>query len=204
VIEITETEISKRLKEAYGKTGEIVSPEFPESYKLFNGPSTSAAVLLPFLWKDNQWHLLFIRRTVDQHEHSNQVAFPGGRTDPKDSTPEETALREAFEEIGLRREDVHILGRLWDFLTVTNYRVSPVVGAIPWPYQLKLDTKEVTRVFTIPLGWLADPSNHEIRQRVLPPPFEPLPVIFFHPFDGEVLWGASARITLALVNILTD
>jgi hypothetical protein len=89
-----------------------------------------------------------------------------------------------------------------DYLTVTNYRVTPVVGVIPWPYPFRIASEEVSRVFTIPLTWLENPANHEERLRQLPAPHAPVPVIYFHPYDGEVLWGASARFTLFLINIL--
>jgi 8-oxo-dGTP pyrophosphatase MutT (NUDIX family) len=130
------------------------------------------------------------------------VAFPGGRADPEDPTPQHTALREAFEEIGLDPADVRVLGRTGSYLTVTNYQVTPIVGAIPWPYLLRPAPDEVSRVFTIPLTWLADPANHEERLRELPHPYGSATVIYFHPYDGEVLWGASARITLNLLQIL--
>ena len=92
-------------------------------------------------------------------EHSGQVAFPGGRADPEDTDPEQTALREAYEEIGLRPSDVHLLGRLQDYLTITNYQVTPVVGVIPWPYDLHPAEEEVSRVFAIPLDWLAQAEH---------------------------------------------
>jgi 8-oxo-dGTP pyrophosphatase MutT (NUDIX family) len=130
------------------------------------------------------------------------VAFPGGRADPGDPDPETTALREAQEEIGLDPADVRILGRMYDFLTITNYLVTPVIGVLPWPYPLRLAAVEVTRAFTIPLAWLADPANRQEMQRDLPPPLPPIPVIYFQPFDGEILWGASAAFTVSLLDIL--
>jgi 8-oxo-dGTP pyrophosphatase MutT (NUDIX family) len=202
VTNLSEAEISQRLADALQKTGEPASPEYPDLRELFNSPPVSAAVLLPLFKKEDHWHLLFIRRTVDQHEHSNQVAFPGGHTDPQDATPEQTALREAREEIGLQPDEVRVLGRLRDFLTVTHYRVTPVIGVIPWPYSFHLAVQEVSRIFTIPLVWLADPNNHEIHERALPTPLDKVPVVYFHPYDGEVLWGASARFTLALLEVL--
>ena len=161
-----------------------------------------AAVLIPFLIGTNGWHILFTRRHSDLPEHSGQVAFPGGRADPEDASAEQTALREAYEEIGLAPQDVRILGRLQDYLTITNYRVTPVVGTIPWPYALRPAEVEVSRVFTIPLAWLAQPENHEEHSRPLPAPHAPARVIYFQPYDGEVLWGASARITLNLMQAL--
>jgi 8-oxo-dGTP pyrophosphatase MutT (NUDIX family) len=162
-----------------------------------------AAVLIPLLQDKNRWHVLFIHRTANQHDpHSGQVAFPGGASESGDPSPEATALRETEEEIGLKSEDVMILGRLRDYLTITSYQVTPVVARIPWPYHLKLAHDEVSRVFSIPLNWLADPANHEVKDRKLPPPYDSIPVIYFKPYDNEILWGASARFTLGLLDQL--
>jgi hypothetical protein len=77
--------------------------------------------------------------------------------------------------------------------------VTPVIGIIPWPYAFTLEPEEVSRVFTIPLEWLADQTNHEIRSRPNIPDSD-FPhlwnVIYFKPYDGELLWGVSAEITV--------
>jgi 8-oxo-dGTP pyrophosphatase MutT (NUDIX family) len=146
--------------------------------------------------------VLFTLRTAGLAEHSGQVAFPGGRADPQDATPEETALREALEEIALRPQDVRVLGRLKQLRTITNYCITPIVGVFPWPYPLELAREEVSRVFTIPLEWLADRDNHEVRMRELPHPFSPVPVIYFRLYEDELLWGVSAQITLNLLKAL--
>lgn len=169
---------------------------------LLNGPARPAAVLIPFVHINGAWHILFTRRTDTLPEHGGQVAFPGGRADPDDEPPEVTALREASEEIGVEPTKTHILGRLGSFLTISNYRVTPVVACLEWPAQLRLAADEVSRVFTIPLAWLADPAHHEVRQRALPPPYAPVQVIYFQPYDGELLWGVSAQIVLNLLEIL--
>lgn len=167
-------------------------------------PLKAAAVLIPMLRRDDQWHLLYIRRTMNVHDpHSGQIAFPGGASDESDDSPEETALREAEEEIGLHPAGVHILGCLDDFKTVTSFCVTPVVGTIPWPYPIRLEAKEVSKAFTIPLAWLARPENHQVQFRQLPPPYDPVPVIYFHPYDGEILWGATAAFTIKLITILS-
>lgn len=198
---LSEREITQRLAQAYEVQ---VAPEYPELSKLLSGPPRPAAVLVPLLKKKGNWHLLLTRRNADLPEHSGQVAFPGGRADPEDGSPEQTALREAQEEIGLNPSDVRILGRMQTFLTITNYNVTPIVGVAPWPYPFRPASEEVSRVFTIPLAWLADPLNHEIQERSLPPPYDPVPVVYFKPYDGEVLWGASARLTLNLLDILSQ
>lgn len=196
-------EISKRLSMAEGSNNDPPYKEFPYLHEILPEEPKPAAVLIPLLRIDHDWQILFTRRNANLPEHSGQVAFPGGRTDPQDHTPEVTALRETWEETGIRPSDVQILGRLPKFLTITNYLVTPVVGQIPWPYPLQPAQEEVSRIFTIPLKWLADPENHEERQRSLPAPFAPISVIYFKEFDGEILWGASARFTLTLLSILS-
>ena len=160
-----------------------------------------AAVLVPLIWDLGQWHLLFTRRTELVHSHKGQVSFPGGAADPVDNTPEETALREAYEEIGLQPDGVRLLGRLGRRPTVTSFLITPVVGRINWPYTFQMSRDEVSRVFTIPLDWLADPANREERPRTFPNGYQET-VIYFQPYENEILWGATARITLDLLHAL--
>ena len=196
---LSEAEIARRL--AIQQAVPVDSPYPPGFLKDVLRP---AAVLIPLLIKDGEWHVLYIRRTVNEQDpHGGQVAFPGGASDPGDSDVYTTALRESQEEIGVLPSDVRILGQLVDFVTVTSYQVTPVVGVIPWPYSLVLQANEVSRAFTIPLAWLADPANYEIKARALPTPFDSIQVIYYKLYDGETLWGASARFTLELVNLLS-
>jgi 8-oxo-dGTP pyrophosphatase MutT (NUDIX family) len=172
---------------------------------LLEGPPRPAAVLVPLLRENGDWRLLFIRRTqVAGDMHSGQVAFPGGGSETGDASLEATALREANEEIGLHARDVHILGRMGTFLTISNFLVTPVVAVITWPAALSLSPAEVGRVFTIPLSWLYNPVNYQIRERKLPPPYPPLGVIHYNPYDGEILWGATARITHNFLEALAQ
>ena len=172
--------------------------DFPTG--LLKGVPKPAAVLIPLFLEHEAWHVLFIRRTSSLAEHSGQVAFPGGRSDPEDRDLVVTALREAEEEIGLRPADVSILGPINEFLTITNYQVKPYVGVIPWPYRFTRAVSEVARIFSIPLAWLMDPQNYEERQRILPEPYSPVKVIYFRPYHHEILWGVSARFVLDLID----
>ncbi len=200
IASLTEDEIIKRL--SYG-AGE--NPDSPYPPGLLSTTLRPAAVLIPFLLVEHAWHILYIHRTAnDSDPHSSQVAFPGGGAHPEDTDVQMTALREAHEEVGIQPTDVRILGHLKEYITITSYRVTPVVGVIDWPYPLKLDYKEVSRAFTIPLEWLANPKNYEERKRSLPSPFPPIPVIYYQPYLGEVLWGASARITRGLIQLLCE
>jgi 8-oxo-dGTP pyrophosphatase MutT (NUDIX family) len=159
-----------------------------------------AAVLLPFFKHEGRWRLLFTERTHDVADHKGQVAFPGGRADATDTSRVDTALREAEEEIGLRRADVTVLGTLDELLTVTQYRVTPVVGQFPWPYEFNVNPHEIAALFHAPLDWLADPGNLEIQWRE--PPFggPSIPVFYFR-YEGHTIWGVTARILVTFLEV---
>jgi 8-oxo-dGTP pyrophosphatase MutT (NUDIX family) len=158
----------------------------------------SAAVLLPLTYFQNEWHILFTRRTDRVESHKGQVSFPGGASDEGETTPEQTALRETQEEIGVHPTAIQIVGRLSRMITISKYRVSPIVGVIPFPYAFKVANVEVARVFTIPLLWLANKNNYWEFSIGNPD----RTVIAYHPFDGELLWGATARMTVNFLKTL--
>lgn len=174
---------------------------FPE--EVLETQMRPAAVLVAFTCIEDRWHILFIHRSeIEGDRHGGQVAFPGGAAEPGDEDVYTTALREAEEEVGLRPQDVRVLGRMSEFITITSYSVTPVVAVFDWPYTFRLQKGEVERAFTIPFDWLADENNYYLEMRTLPPPYDPVEVIYYEPYDGEVLWGASARMTLTLLEML--
>ncbi len=166
-----------------------------------NGSLRRAAVLVPLLWLDDEWHLLYTRRTDAVLNHKGQVAFPGGAVEPEDPSLEAAALREANEEVGLQPDDVELLGRMPDYSTVSSYLITPVVGRIRWPFEQRLQPAEVVRAFTIPLQWLADRRNWEERPYRRPNGIDEQ-VVFYETYEGELLWGITARITVRFMEIL--
>ncbi len=195
--ELTEEYIKRRLDAAITAAGPS-SDGYAEIELTDETRLKCAAVLVPLLWHDEQWHLLFTRRTERVESHKGQVSFPGGGCDEGETTPEETALREAQEEIGLDPRQVRVLGRLVNMITVTSFHVTPVVGVIEWPAVFVVGQHEVERIFTIPLHWLADPANRwEFTM-----PGRSRSLIAFHPYDGELLWGATARMTVDFMKTL--
>ena len=197
---ITENFIIDRLHTSYQPS--VVASSDGEAGMYEDVKLRCAAVLILLVWWKEEWQLVFTRRTERVEHHKGQVSFPGGGCELDEVTPEATALREAKEEIGLAPEDVRLLGRMNDTFTITRYRVTPVVGVIPWPYQFHPEPAEVGRVFTIPLLWLADRLNWD-EQPISPPGgSRPFPVIKYHPYDGEILWGASARMMLNFLSVL--
>jgi 8-oxo-dGTP pyrophosphatase MutT (NUDIX family) len=160
---------------------------------------TEAAVLIPLFRYRNEWNLLFTHRTDMVKDHKGQVSFPGGAREPGDRDVTATALRETNEEIGISPADIRVLGRLAKLETVTNYTITPVVGIIPWPVTMKIEYAEVSHTFSIPLNWLADPTNHEERwdPRLSPPVNRK--VVYFQRYQNELLWGVTGTI---VVNFL--
>jgi 8-oxo-dGTP pyrophosphatase MutT (NUDIX family) len=201
-LDLTEAQISRQLKIHY-RPGVIASMDgFAELYE--HVKLKCAAVLVPLAYWNNEWQLVFTRRTETVEHHKGQVSFPGGGCEMDETTPEATALREASEEIGLAPADVRLLGRMNDIITITEYRVTPVVGVLPWPYKFHPEPAEVGRIFTIPFRWLADSSNWDEQPITPPEGIRSFPVIRYHPYDGEILWGASARITLNLLRTVIE
>jgi 8-oxo-dGTP pyrophosphatase MutT (NUDIX family) len=198
--DLTEDYISRRLKETY-QPGVIASTDgYAEMYA--GAQLKCAAVLIPLVWWKDEWHIVFTRRTEAVEHHKGQVSFPGGGCNADETTPEQTAMREAEEEIGLKSADVRLLGRLNEVLTITRYRVTAVAGVMPWPYELRLEPAEVERVFTIPLLWLAQRENWEERLVTPAGMLRTFPVISYRSYDGEIVWGASAKITHNLLSVL--
>jgi 8-oxo-dGTP pyrophosphatase MutT (NUDIX family) len=159
-----------------------------------------AAVLVPLYRERGQYHIVFIKRTDDVETHKGQISFPGGRMEKRDKTLLDTALREAFEEIGLHPQEAKILGELDDEVTTTsNYIVTPFVALIPWPYHLVMSRHEVAEIIRAPVAALLDKANIKPATETL----EGGIVLdsYDYYYDGRVIWGATARILHKFLDI---
>lgn len=162
-----------------------------------------AAVLIPFVCVDGCWSLLFTKRADSLNSHKGQVSFPGGGMEFGDESPADTALRETYEEIGVKNSGIHVIGNMPDFITNSNYLVTPIVSWVDWPVPLDISSDEVSRVFTIPIKWLNNVKNWERRLYTHPNGLYG-EIIFYDLYDGELLWGISAKITIELLNLLGE
>jgi 8-oxo-dGTP pyrophosphatase MutT (NUDIX family) len=166
-------------------------------------PMRPAAVLVPVVAHDHGATVLLTQRPAHMREHAGQVAFPGGRTDESDGTPENTALREAWEEVGLPREHVDVIGRLPRYVTGTGYEVTPVVALVRPGFQLRLQAGEVADAFEVPLSFLMDPRHHERRRLVLADLERDFLAMPYSDGDREFfIWGATAAMLRNFYRLL--
>lgn len=159
-----------------------------------------AAVLVPIVLNAAGPSLLLTRRTAHLKHHSGQIAFPGGGAEPGDGTPEETALREAEEEVGLDRSRTEIFGRLDTYVTRTGFDVTPVIGLLRPPLALTLQESEVEIAFEVPLGFFLDPASRKIDSRLYAGATR---YFYAFPYNNYYIWGATAGMINNLVEILT-
>jgi 8-oxo-dGTP pyrophosphatase MutT (NUDIX family) len=165
----------------------------------------TAAVLVPIIAHPGALSVLFTQRTAHLKAHSGQVSFPGGRAEPGDASPEDTALRESEEEIGLPRDRVEVLARLPEYFTRTGFRVTPVVGLIEPPLQLSPDPGEVESVFEVPLAFLLDTRNHQRHTREFQGTTVGYYAMPYSTVEGErYIWGATAGMLVSLCRALAD
>lgn len=173
-------------------------------FKTIDNPDsryTHSSVLIPLFSQDGQYMVLFTKRTNRVEYHKGQISFPGGAVDKDDGSQEETALREAYEEIGLLKSDVELLGRIDDMITiVSDFIVHPFVGRIPYPYLFKINPHEVDSIVLIPLYIFMDKTSGHIKDSVNVDGF------IYHgtsyEYQGRVIWGATARIMENLISIV--
>lgn len=146
-----------------------------------------SAVLVPLFKKDDDYNVLFIKRAENLTYHKGEISFPGGGRENNEDL-KYTALRESYEEIGLKPSNVEILGVLDDIRTVSSsFIVTPFVGIIPYPYNFIINNTEVQRIIIVPLSFFLDNSD-TIEWR----------------YDGETIWGGTAFILKNFLSIIDE
>jgi 8-oxo-dGTP pyrophosphatase MutT (NUDIX family) len=161
-----------------------------------------AAVLVALFEESGDTHVVLTRRSAELRSHTGQVSFPGGRLEPGES-PEQAALRESFEEVGMSPGAVEVIGRLSRLTTVTGETlITPVVGVLAQRPRLRPNPSEVERVFDVSISdLLSDSAYRQERWRVGEGSARPM---HFFEVDGETVWGATARILVELLSLLVS
>ena len=160
-----------------------------------------AAVLVPLFKKGGNCHLLFTKRSDQVKYHKSEISFPGGAVDEEDKELVNTALREAYEEIGLKESDVQIIGVLDDYVTITEFIVTPIVGFFPYPYPFKVSEIEIAELIEVPLSSLLDEACFSEREIFRGGQNE---VVDSYQYEKHVIWGATARILKQFLDLITS
>ncbi len=168
--------------------------------KTISDPSlTPAGVLLLLYPKDGEYCVLLNRRTDQVEHHKGEISFPGGSKDGKDATLLDTALRETYEEMGIRPEDVEVLGQLDDTPTSTNFLITTTVGTIPYPYDFNPSELEVAEVLEVPLAALMDDQTRRDEVRIVDDDLDYAPS---YVYQGHLIFGATARVLSRFLELL--
>ncbi|TCP24564.1 8-oxo-dGTP pyrophosphatase MutT (NUDIX family) [Scopulibacillus darangshiensis] len=179
-----------------------------------------ASVMIPLVKADKTWHILFEVRSKKMNHQPGDICFPGGRIDDTDPTPRHAALRETEEELGIRGEDIDILGELATYVPSSQMLVFPFVAALSQNHQLNLNQSEVDSVFTVPLNWLMnqEPERHIVDYDVRPRPDFPYDRIYggkkypfrnrqmaemFYNYGDKTIWGLTARILQHFLSVIS-
>jgi len=168
--------------------------------RVIEHPSFShAAVLVPLFKKGEDCHLLFTKRSEEVKYHKGEISFPGGVADEEDSELINTALREAFEEIGLKENDVQIIGLLDDIVTITEFIVTPIVGLFPYPYPFKVSEVEIAELIEVPLSFLLEEGRFSESEIFRGGQNE---IVYAYQYEKHIIWGATARILKQFLDLI--
>ncbi|MCG9787403.1 CoA pyrophosphatase [Vibrio mediterranei] len=154
-----------------------------------------ASVLIGLVERNQCLHVILTKRASHLKHHPGQISFPGGKVEEDDLDATFTALREAEEEIGLRYDEVSVIGHLPRLVTVTQFNVTPVLAFVDSNYRPSIDANEVDFLFEVPLEFLAHPENMSALQfTVRGKPHRVLSI----PYKEHFIWGVTAQIIESL------
>mgnify|MGYP000651322803 FL=1 len=165
------------------------------------GSFPNAAVLVPIVTEGYpEPEVVLTRRSMNLNSHAGEIAFPGGKQDPEDTSLTHTALRETWEEIGLDGDKVNIIGELDQIISKAGIRVYPFVGTIAEPVEFVLNPDELDELFTVPLGFFLEeePDFFEVRHNGYG---WRIPQYIYKEFR---IWGLTAMILVNMMNLAFD
>ena len=189
-IEVTLKDLSEDFDGDFG-----LNPELKPH--IINHAKKPAAVLIGFIECAGEAHVILTKRTEQLKSHSGQIAFPGGKIDATDASPEAAALREAQEEIGLEPEEVEVLGRLPNYHSGSGFLIHPVLALVKPGANFAINRDEVEYMFDVPLSFLMDPTNHLKSSKE----FKGAKRHYYEmPYGEHYIWGVTA----GMIRVLYD
>tara|TARA_A100001037_G_scaffold286261_1_gene294486 strand:+ start:12387 stop:12938 length:552 start_codon:yes stop_codon:yes gene_type:complete len=169
------------------------------SKKMYVEGNSRAAVIVPLILGEDGEEILFTKRTTWLDEHAGQMSFPGGRYEQEDKVLKRTAIREAMEEIGIEFNEMKFIGELDECSTITKYTITPFIVEIP-DRSYTRNKKEVAKIMRYSVEDLTSVSNFEWKEHTNSNETILLPYFYM---EDEVIWGATARILVQLLETTT-
>ena len=174
-----------------GRIKQTLQQRPPRQIQIEKKSFKGSAVLIPLLYKDNEPYLLITKRTNKVATHKGEVSLPGGGIDPVDTTPLDTALRETHEEVGIKPEDIAVLGEFDHFISIYGFHVYTFAGIIPYPYTLTISHDEIESYTEVPLSLFVEEKYDNVDYYT----YEGIPyAIYYYQYNGYTIWGLTARI----------
>lgn len=183
----------QKIKKSLDKT--------PNSIPVFNAPRVAAALLLIKPMKEETgFEVLLTKRTLNVHHHKGQISLPGGFPEPSDTDWQGTALRETEEEIGVRKDQIDLLGVLKCVETKGGVKIVVCVGVLREAFKLKINPAEVDKVFFLPSSVLLEKGLNRVLAQDSGMAISSIGL----EWQGELVWGATARILEIVYQILKE
>lgn len=159
-----------------------------------------SSVLLLLFPEGDQLYICLTKRPSTMTFHPGQISFPGGKVEKEDHSAEMTALREAREEVGIDPSAIEILGKMSDlYVEVSKFSIQPFLAWANKKPEFMLNASEVEGLILFPLSDFV--ANETIFETELDTVTGPLRIKYY-PFNGEIIWGATAMILSELIEIL--
>ncbi len=184
------------------------------------GVDLVSAVLVPLARREGEWRLIFEIRNLQLKRQPGEICFPGGAIEPGDPTPQDAAVRECCEELGLSAEEVSVIAPLDPFVSGSHVLVHPFLGHLDRDPELTPDPDEIEELLEVPLDFFlaTPPEIHQVETVIQPLPGFPLDrvpevygsdwgrkrvSVYFYQFGEHTIWGLSARVLVDLVGRIT-
>ncbi len=161
--------------------------------------ASPASVLMLLLNKNNEAHVFLTKRTNKVKNHKGQVSFPGGAKEKSDRSFLDTALRETYEEAGIKPSDVEFIGEFDEMISITDFHVHTFIGSIKYPYEYKINADEIEECFEVPLSLFYNEEYYRVEDYFFDGKYRK---VYYYLYNGFEIWGMTASILTRFSSII--
>ncbi|MBN2402253.1 MAG: CoA pyrophosphatase [Spirochaetes bacterium] len=170
-----------------------------EKLQVEKSGSVSAAVLMLLLNKNNEAHVFLTKRTQSVSNHKGQISFPGGAVEKIDRSFLDTALRETYEETGIKPGDIEIIGEFDEIISISDFHVHTFIGSIKYPYDYIINADEIEECFEAPLSIFYNKEYYKVEDYFFDGEHRK---VYYYSYNGFEIWGMTASILTRFSSII--